>query len=135
MESQPTSLEPRPLPARRGLLGLLQAVLCVLLGTGCMRAGVHAPPDAPAARPSGTVVLVHGMYMGPSCWERWVPYLEARGYRTLAPAWPAHDGTAAAPDTVALVDLSERDGRGHVARSGSHGESRTPTRRTSALEA
>lgn len=91
----------------------MQAMLCVLLGTGCLREGIHAPPEAPAARPSGTVVLVHGMYMGPSCWERWVPYLEARGYRTLAPAWPAHDGTAAAaraahPDPkLAAVELSQ----------------------------
>lgn len=98
-------------PARRGLWAVLRATLCVLLGTGCATSLVHAPAQAPRARPSGTVVLVHGMFMGPSCWSEWVPYLEGQGYRTIAPAWPAHGGTAAEaraahPDpALAAVDL------------------------------
>lgn len=44
-----------------------------------------------AVAPSKTVVFVHGMYMTPLCWEKWEPYFQAKGYKTLAPAWPEHD--------------------------------------------
>jgi len=38
-----------------------------------------------------TVVFIHGMYMTPLCWEQWAERFQARGYRTLAPAWPGRD--------------------------------------------
>lgn len=38
-----------------------------------------------------TIVLVHGMYMTPLCWEQWIDYYRAKGYRCLAPAWPGRD--------------------------------------------
>lgn len=38
-----------------------------------------------------TIVFVHGMYMTPLCWEKWLDYFQARGYRCLAPAWPGRD--------------------------------------------
>jgi alpha-beta hydrolase superfamily lysophospholipase len=40
---------------------------------------------------SKTIVFVHGMYMNPLCWEHWVDYYQARGYKCLAPAWPGRD--------------------------------------------
>jgi alpha-beta hydrolase superfamily lysophospholipase len=40
---------------------------------------------------SKTVVFIHGMYMTPLCWEKWVDYFQSRGYRSLAPAWPGRD--------------------------------------------
>lgn len=40
---------------------------------------------------SKTVVLIHGMYMNPMCWEHWLPYFKSKGYRVLAPAWPGRD--------------------------------------------
>ncbi len=39
------------------------------------------------------VVLIHGMFMNPLCWEKWLPYVEGRGRSALAPAWPGHDGS------------------------------------------
>jgi pimeloyl-ACP methyl ester carboxylesterase len=39
-----------------------------------------------------TIVLIHGMWMTPRCWERWVPHYEAFGYRVMAPAWPGLEG-------------------------------------------
>ena len=36
-----------------------------------------------------TVVLIHGLWMTPRSWEHWIPYLERRGYRVLAPPIPA----------------------------------------------
>ena len=38
-----------------------------------------------------TIVLVHGMYMTPLCWEHWIDYFQAKGYKCLAPAWPGRD--------------------------------------------
>ena len=38
-----------------------------------------------------TIVLVHGMFMNPLCWEKWIPYYESKGYKVLAPAWPGRD--------------------------------------------
>jgi pimeloyl-ACP methyl ester carboxylesterase len=41
--------------------------------------------------PAPTVVLIHGLWMTPLCWERWVARFEERGHRVLAPAWPGFD--------------------------------------------
>ena len=38
-----------------------------------------------------TVVFIHGMYMTPLCWEKWVDYFCAKGYKCFAPAWPGRD--------------------------------------------
>jgi len=38
-----------------------------------------------------TVIFIHGMHMTPLCWEKWLPTFEARGFETLAPAWPGSD--------------------------------------------
>lgn len=46
-------------------------------------AATHTPPAAP-----DTIILIHGFWVTPRSWERWVPYYEARGYRVLAPAYP-----------------------------------------------
>ncbi len=41
---------------------------------------------------TGTIVLIHGLWMTPLSWERWVERYSARGYRVLAPAWPGLEG-------------------------------------------
>jgi len=38
-----------------------------------------------------TIVLVHGLWMTPRCWENWVEYYEARGFRVLTPAYPGFE--------------------------------------------
>lgn len=35
-----------------------------------------------------TIVLVHGLWLTPRGWERWVERYSQRGHRVLAPAWP-----------------------------------------------
>jgi pimeloyl-ACP methyl ester carboxylesterase len=40
---------------------------------------------------SKTAVFVHGGWVTPACWDPFVSYFEARGYRCLAPAWPGKD--------------------------------------------
>jgi pimeloyl-ACP methyl ester carboxylesterase len=42
--------------------------------------------------PPDTIVLVHGLWLTPRSWERWVDRYTSRGYRVLAPAWPGMEG-------------------------------------------
>jgi pimeloyl-ACP methyl ester carboxylesterase len=38
--------------------------------------------------PPDTIVLIHGLWLTPRSWERWIDRYTSRGYRVLAPAWP-----------------------------------------------
>jgi pimeloyl-ACP methyl ester carboxylesterase len=40
---------------------------------------------------STPIVFVHGGWVTPACWDPFVSYFEARGFRCLAPAWPGKD--------------------------------------------
>src|SRR5262245_32378355 len=73
----------------RGGPGLLLALLTL----SCAHGG-PARTEAPmstAPSPTRTIVLVHGMFMTPSCWKGWIARYEGRGYTMHAPAWPGHD--------------------------------------------
>jgi pimeloyl-ACP methyl ester carboxylesterase len=35
-----------------------------------------------------TVVLVHGFWVTPRSWEKWIERYEGKGYRVIAPAYP-----------------------------------------------
>jgi pimeloyl-ACP methyl ester carboxylesterase len=39
-----------------------------------------------------TIMLVHGLWMTPLCWEEWIAYYESKGYKVIAPGWPGIDG-------------------------------------------
>jgi pimeloyl-ACP methyl ester carboxylesterase len=61
---------------------------------------------------SKTVVFVHGMYMTPLCWEKWIDLFDAKGFKSIAPPWPGHNGPVEAlrnhPNPhLAEVGLSE----------------------------
>lgn len=45
---------------------------------------------------SKTVLFITGAFVSNSCWDEWKAYFEAKGYKTLAPAWPHKDGPAKA---------------------------------------
>ena len=40
---------------------------------------------------SKTIVFVHGAWVTPLCWEKFIGYYEAKGFKCLAPAWPYKD--------------------------------------------
>src|ERR671920_275088 len=42
-----------------------------------------ADPSAP-----DTIVLIHGLWVTPRSWEKWVEHYKNKGYRVLAPAYP-----------------------------------------------
>ena len=46
----------------------------------------HPTPAAP-----DTIVLIHGLWVTPRSWEKWVGRYEGKGYRVLAPAYPGFE--------------------------------------------
>src|SRR4028119_1254917 len=38
-----------------------------------------------------TIVLVHGFWVTPLSWEKWVKRYEAKGYRVLTPTYPGFE--------------------------------------------
>ena len=51
-----------------------------------MTAENTADPSAP-----DTIVLIHGLWVTPRSWEKWVEHYENKGYRVLAPAYPGFE--------------------------------------------
>jgi pimeloyl-ACP methyl ester carboxylesterase len=41
--------------------------------------------------PPDTIVLVHGFWVTPRSWEKWIPHYEAKGYTVLAPGYPGFE--------------------------------------------
>jgi len=60
---------------------------------------------------SRTVVFIHGGWVTPSCWDPFIGYFRARGYRCLAPAWPGKDrpidAIRADPSPLAGLGIAE----------------------------
>ncbi|WP_316811563.1 alpha/beta hydrolase [Pedobacter heparinus] len=44
---------------------------------------------------SKNIVFVTGAFVTNACWDEWSAYFEINGYKTIAPAWPFKDGSAA----------------------------------------
>jgi non-heme chloroperoxidase len=44
-----------------------------------------------AASPKPSILLIHGLWMTPLCWEDWIKHFQARGYDVIAPGWPGID--------------------------------------------
>lgn len=55
------------------------------------------------------IVLIHGLWMTPLCWEGWIGRYESNGYSVTAPAWPGfdvgEDVLRAEPERVAGLDI------------------------------
>src|SRR5215218_1789379 len=53
-------------------------------------------------------VFIHGMWATPEVWRNWRPFLEARGWQTIAPVLRHHDAPPLAPPaglgTTSLAD-------------------------------
>ncbi len=61
---------------------------------------------------SKTIVFIHGMFLNPKSWRHWQDFFGARGYDTIAPAWPLHDGEPAdlrahPPAGIGTLSLAE----------------------------
>jgi len=45
----------------------------------------------PPSSPPDTIVLIHGLWVTPRSWERWVAHYEAKGFSVVAPAYPGFE--------------------------------------------
>ncbi|MGY0020643.1 alpha/beta hydrolase [Streptomyces sp. YJ-C3] len=58
-----------------------------------------------------TIVLIHGLWVTPRSWERWIPYYEAKGHTVLAPAYPGFEAEVEAlradPSPIASLTVPE----------------------------
>lgn len=41
------------------------------------------------------IVFIHGMFMNPKSWQKWMDYFAVRGFQCHSPAWPCHQGEPA----------------------------------------
>src|SRR6266704_1924880 len=39
-----------------------------------------------------TIVLIHGLWLTPFSWEKWIDRYKSKGYNVIAPAWPGMEG-------------------------------------------
>ena len=58
-----------------------------------------------------TILFIHGGWVTPTCWDPFITFFEADGYRWLAPAWPGKDRSIEAirADPSPLVGLGISD--------------------------
>jgi pimeloyl-ACP methyl ester carboxylesterase len=60
---------------------------------------------------SQTILFLHGGWVTPACWDPFVSFFEASGYRCLAPAWPGKDRSVEAiradPSPLAGLGIGE----------------------------
>ncbi len=40
-----------------------------------------------------TIVFIHGLFMNPTSWNKWIKFYEDKGYKCFAPAYPYHKGS------------------------------------------
>ena len=59
------------------------------------------------------VVFVHGLWLLPSSWDRWVEMFEAAGYTALTPGWP--DDPPTVEEANAKPDVMARKSVGQIA--------------------
>jgi non-heme chloroperoxidase len=50
-----------------------------------------APAPSGSAPMKPTIVLIHGLWMTPLCWEDWIAHYTKAGYSVIAPGWPGVD--------------------------------------------
>ena len=60
---------------------------------------------------AGTIVLIHGLWMTPLSWEKWIEHYEGKGYKVIAPGWPGINGDPAAlrRDPSPLAELGVKE--------------------------
>jgi pimeloyl-ACP methyl ester carboxylesterase len=59
-----------------------------------------------------TIVLIHGLWMTPLCWENWSKRFQSHGYQVISPGWPRIDNKKVDeirrnPDLVRGIGLEE----------------------------
>ena len=66
-------------------------------------------PDTAPATTAATVVMIHGAFAGPWCFDGFRERFAARGHTVLTPALRHHDQPAGSPAPEALAGTGLRD--------------------------
>lgn len=93
------------------MTGRLRRILVVLIALLAFAAPAQAGPAEPAGdkREKPVIVLIHGMFVGPWCWDSFKTYFEARGYRVVTPTLRYHDTPLSSPPNPRLKDTGVLD--------------------------
>jgi len=66
--------------------------------------------NAPSGSSQKTIVLIHGLFLNWSSWDKWVERYSARGHKVFAPGWPGLDGSVeelrADPTPLTKLDIA-----------------------------
>lgn len=58
-----------------------------------------------------TILLIHGLWLTPRSWEKWIARYESRGYTVMAPSWPGMEAEVDAlnrdPSPIARLDVAQ----------------------------
>ena len=52
-------------------------------------------PSTPGTMTPATIVLIHGLWMTPLSWEKWIDHFQQRGHNVVSPSWPGMEGDVA----------------------------------------
>ena len=94
--------------AGRSVFFLIVLVMVGILSLPDAAAG-QKPTTAPATPRLPTLVMIHGMFVGPWCWDNYRDYFERRGYRVITPTLWGHDTPLHAPPPPELIQTGIGD--------------------------
>lgn len=74
--------------------------------------GMNKPQVSLQTDDDPTIMLIHGLWMTPLCWEKFKDRFEDLGYKVVVPGWPGHEGDVQeiremAESTLAGLGLEE----------------------------
>ncbi len=74
--------------------------------------GIDKPEVSLKMSKDRTIILIHGLWMTPLCWEHFEKRFQELGYQVMAPGWPGHEGDILeirekAESTIAGLGLEE----------------------------
>ncbi|MCK9196153.1 MAG: alpha/beta hydrolase [Syntrophales bacterium] len=83
----------------------------IILGVLCIPSNALAEKAKDAAQKpkQPVVVMIHGMFVGPWCWDSYRNYFEQRGYRVITPTLKYHDRPLSSPPNHLMMETGILD--------------------------
>ncbi|NPU83385.1 MAG: alpha/beta hydrolase [Syntrophaceae bacterium] len=83
------------------------AILIALLALAAPAPAADAVPPPQGEKP--ILVMIHGMFVGPWCWDSFRSYFEARGYKVVTPTLRYHNIPLSSPPDPRLTETGILD--------------------------
>ena len=83
----------------------------IILGVVCTPSSTLAQnaKNAEQKPKQPVIVMIHGMFVGPWCWDSYRSYFEQRGYRVITPTLRYHDRPLSSPPDPRMMEAGVRD--------------------------